>query len=141
MAKSKAAKLKEYFERLSSLFSRSEKKFLEQRKENLSVLESKVLYYIGENNLCIMKEISNQLEIPKNNLTVIVDKLEKKKLVKRLGSDKDRRTVSLQLTPKGEIIYEEHAQFLIDLSKDFLKSLTRDEQNQLLSVMEKFFEN
>lgn len=140
MAKSKASKLKEQLEKLVSKFSKKEKEFLDQKGVELSVLESQVLFYVGDHDYCIMKEISTALSIPKNNLTAIVDKLEGKKLLKRFHSDKDRRAVALTLTSKGENICEAHSEFLISATKDLLKVLKSTEQNDLISTLEKMLD-
>jgi DNA-binding MarR family transcriptional regulator len=140
MAASKAARFQKQLETLVNKFVQSEKDFIEQTNIELSLLESKVLSFIGENDSCIMKEISTYLAIPKNNLTVIVDKLESKKLVKRSHSEKDRRAISLKLTAKGESLFEERSQYLLEVSKDLLKALKSTEQNQLLFALEKISE-
>ncbi len=140
MATSKAAKLQKQLESLVEKFVQSEKDFIEQSNPGISFLEAKVLSFIGENESCIMKEISTNVGIPKNNLTVIVDKLESKKLVKRSHSEMDRRTISLKLTVKGENLFEERSQYLLEVCKNLLKALKSAEQNQLLFALEKISE-
>ena len=54
------------------------------------------------------------------NMTVIVDNLERERLVERVRSRRDRRTITVRLTPKGRKLFEEifpsHAQYVADLA-------------------------
>lgn len=65
-----------------------------------------------------MSELSRMLLVSNGNATTVVDRLEKDGLVRRTGSDADRRTVFVALTPDG------FAQFEV-LAADHERELTR----------------
>lgn len=137
MAKSKALKLSENLNKLFDKFYQVDHEALNGESIHLSKSEYRVLIYIGEHRNCILKEVSDDLLIPKNNMTAIIDKLEKKKIVARVHNSDDRRAINVDLTKKGEAIFSNNADSRIRLSKNLLKSLNRDEQNSLLQILEK----
>jgi DNA-binding MarR family transcriptional regulator len=49
-----------------------------------------------------MTEISSRLAITKPAVTNLVDRLEKKKFLKRLPDTQDRRVIHLEILPKGK---------------------------------------
>ena len=53
-----------------------------------------------------MSELSRMLLVSNGNATTVVDRLEKNGLVRRTGSDADRRTVFVALTPEGLTQFE-----------------------------------
>ena len=56
-----------------------------------------------------MSELSRLLLVSNGNVTAIVDRLEKEQLVKRKHSPTDRRSVSVALTTKGLVQFEQLA--------------------------------
>ena len=71
------------------------------------------------------------------NITVVIDNLEKDKLVERIHSAEDRRAITIRLTAKGEKLFNEifaqHARFVTRIAS----VLTEDEQVQLSSLLKK----
>ena len=56
----------------------------------------------------ILKEIVEILGIPGSTLTSAVDRLEKRRLLRRAISQRDRRSFGLELTDEGRIAQQEH---------------------------------
>ncbi len=137
MAVSKAKKLNDRINKLLYKFSACDFNYLNNTANELSQSEFRVIKYIGESKKCIMREISQNLFIPKNNLTAIVDKLVDKKYVVRFRSKKDRRYVLVELTETGKSIFNDGTTSHLDLSKKLLKSLSKEEQNMFLELLEK----
>ena len=75
--------------------------------------------------------IGRKLLKSSGNITVVIDNLEKRGLVRRDRSTEDRRQVFVSLTPEGEElirrIFPEHARAITD---EF-SALTPDEQREL----------
>ncbi|MBM4170008.1 MAG: MarR family transcriptional regulator [Ignavibacteria bacterium] len=71
------------------------------------------------------------------NMTVVVDNLQKEGYVERIPSPTDRRSVLVQLTPKGrklfESIFSEHARFITSLAG----VLSEPEQKELSRLLKK----
>lgn len=67
-------------------------------------------------------DLSEATLITKGTLTGVLDRLEAKGLLKRKGLDSDRRAIHVQLTAKGETVYQKifpaHGDFLRPYLKD-----------------------
>lgn len=105
--------------------------------DDLSLLEVKIINYIGQRDFCIMREISAFSQVAVSTMTGIVDKLEAKGLARRERNDEDRRIVRVILTEKGQRIYREYVKELSILSRQMLKSLSEEEQKIYLELTKK----
>lgn len=140
MAKSLAKSFKEHLDKLIHHFNTAENVFLDENESGISLTELRVIKFIGNNKSCIMRQISEQLFIPKNNLTAIIDKLEKKNIVERNRSETDRRLIYVSLTANGKNIFDDELRNKLDVSKKLLKSLTKEERRLLFELLEKITE-
>ncbi|VVB78522.1 Transcriptional regulator SlyA [uncultured archaeon] len=96
---------------------------------------SHVLHMLYKNGIMTMTDIGEDLCISKPNLTVIIEQLVEKNLVKRIYEESDRRVIKIQITDKGKdlliktkkIIKEEFKKALSNLNQkdveDFSKNL------------------
>lgn len=101
-------------------------------ESQFGVLEA--LLHLGP--LC-QKEIAEKLLVSGGNITMVIDNLEKRELVKRLRSRKDRRYFNIKLTDKGKnlikSIFPEHVKTIV---REF-EILTQDEQKVLRNLARK----
>ena len=101
-------------------------------QSQFGVLEA--LLHLGP--LC-QKEIAQKLLVSGGNITMVIDNLEKRGLVKRIRSEQDRRYFNVQLTKEGESlikdIFPEHVKTIV---KEF-ESLTQEEQITLRNLSRK----
>lgn len=82
-------------------------------KADLTISQYALLQQLATAGTVPMTEISCKLHISKPAVTNLVDRLEKKQLIKRLPHPKDRRVHLLQIQPKGKkIVHELQAQVL-----------------------------
>ena len=96
------------------------------------VLEA--LFHLGP--LC-QKEIAEKLLVSGGNITMVIDNLEKRKLVFRKRSDSDRRFYNVDLTKKGrDIISKLFPKHVKNVVKEF-SVLTSEEQLQLRNICKK----
>ena len=63
--------------------------------------QSGVLFYLMKSNGCLLRELSEALMLDSSAITGMVDRLEKKKLIKRQNSTSDRRAINIYLTESG----------------------------------------
>ena len=82
-------------------------------------------------------ELSRKMLVSGGNMTCVIDNLEKESLVERVQSGKDRRSVTVRLTCKGEELFEKifplHAKHVETLASP----LNADEQVQLSQLLKK----
>lgn len=105
---------------------------------NLSMQELNVLNTIGDHEPCIMSEIAKQVSLSLSSVTLIVDKLVKRKLVNRIRSDEDRRIVRGTLTSEGKKIYQAQLEHMRKVIETLFSTLTHKEQDDLLKIFFKF---
>ncbi|AOR24456.1 MarR family winged helix-turn-helix transcriptional regulator [Clostridium taeniosporum] len=110
--------------------------------KSLSTSELSIIRIISEKEDVIIKDVINALNIPKSTLTSIIDRLEKKSIIVRSISNKDRRSYKLQLTEEGKNIQKEHIKFEEDIYGRVMSSLdTYEEREEFLRLIRKIANN
>lgn len=100
--------------------------------------ELSVLKVASKYHDAVLKEISKYLDLPGSTLTSIVDRLEKRNLVKRVISKKNRRSYVLELTQEGIKISELHESAEEQLWEKVLGALDADsERDTLINLLDK----
>ena len=91
-------------------------------KCDLTFSQAEVLDFIRHSGKETMKSIADYLKITPPSATEIIREMEKRGLVKRIDDKKDRRIVSIVLTPAAEKLF-----FSLHKRKDFIlkKMLSR----------------
>ncbi|MCB0279640.1 MAG: MarR family transcriptional regulator [Calditrichaeota bacterium] len=106
-------------------------------KNGVSLLQYNVLRSIrerGENGAPI-GVIGQEMLTFVPDMTRLIDRMEKKKLVKRVRNSEDRRSVFIHLTPKGLKIANEPELELVTLHKSNFDCLSRKEQQLLKQLL------
>jgi MarR family transcriptional regulator, 2-MHQ and catechol-resistance regulon repressor len=96
------------------------------------VLET--LYHLGP--LC-QGEISAKLLKSTGNITLVLDNLEKRGLVRRVRDQQDRRMVKIFLTPEGEVLIQRIFPHMVEAITREINILTAEEQAQLGALCRK----
>ncbi len=99
---------------------------LKLTESQFGVLEA--LYHIGPLN---QRELGNKLLKTGGNITMVVDNLEKRGLVKRERGEKDRRFFTVNLTNHGRELIEKIFPLHLDAILNEMKKLQPQEQIQL----------
>lgn len=101
-------------------------------RTEFGVLE--MLYHLGPQPL---QQIGQKVLMSSGNITYVVDKLEKKELVKRRTSSQDRRLIYAEVTETGcefiNAIFPSHAEVI----KQAIDGLTEEEQKQATALLKK----
>ncbi|BCZ48187.1 MarR family transcriptional regulator [Clostridium gelidum] len=110
--------------------------------QELSTNEIAIIRIISEKEEVIIKDILEVLKLPKSTLTSIIDRLEKRNLIVRAISKRDRRSYKLELTEKGKIAQDEHIRFEEEVYGKIMISLdTYEEREELLKLIRKIVDN
>ncbi len=110
--------------------------------EGASTIEISILSIIEQKPDVILKEITEILGIPGSTLTSAVDRLEKRGLLKRVISRKDRRSFGLELTADGRIAQKEHRISEQKLWERVLGSYeTSNERKELIRLLQILADN
>lgn len=82
-----------------------------------------------------MKELASKVGVTTGTLTVQVDNLEKVDLVERVPHHKDRRSILVKLTEKGSLLFKEHDDLHLQLTKQLTAEFSEDEVILLNKLM------
>jgi DNA-binding MarR family transcriptional regulator len=87
-----------------------------------------------------MKDIALKIQKTKATVTVLVDKLENLKLIKREKSTDDFRITNITLTEKGKKLKPIFEKISDELDNLLHKNLTKEESYQLDNLLKKILE-
>lgn len=127
------------------MLEKSNYKDLEERYsriQQLSTNEISIIRIISEKEEVIIKDILEEVQVPKSTLTSMIDRLEKRDLICRAISNKDRRSYKLLLTEEGKNTQEEHVKFEQEVYGKIIASLDNyEEREMLLNLIKKIINN
>lgn len=127
------------------MLEKSNYKDLEERYsriQQLSTNEISIIRIISEKEEVIIKDILEEVQVPKSTLTSMIDRLEKRDLICRAISNKDRRSYKLLLTEEGKKTQEEHVKFEQEVYGKIIASLDNyEEREMLLNLIKKIINN
>ncbi len=78
--------------------------------EKLFLSEAHTIHHIGEHQGISMNDLADVTQRTKGSTSTMVDSLIKRGLVTKRKDAEDQRRVQLQLTEKGQLIYQYHEQ-------------------------------
>lgn len=113
------------------------------KKDGLTFSQASVITLLGEKNGAGMsiKELSSAMCVAQPTMTGIVDRMKEKDIVYSTGAVDDRRIRMIRLTEKGEGCLKNASENKKLAEKEFLEGLTKDEKQQLISLLEKVKNN
>jgi DNA-binding MarR family transcriptional regulator len=74
-------------------------------------------------------------------MTRMLDRLERRGLVRRVAHPNDRRASKLELTAEGKAVYPKLQAAGMKVLNRFLRGFTREEARQLESLLQRMLEN
>jgi DNA-binding MarR family transcriptional regulator len=83
-----------------------------------------------------LTEVSGALNIKKNTLSELLDRMVRDGLVRRAVSPKDRRMTILRLTPRGRAAIREFEKGLLERMERFLDGLGEEDRRDLVRAIE-----
>ena len=107
----------------------------------LTPCQFEVLMTLWSEDGIVLGELRRRVSRDGPTITGVVDRMEKKLLVKRMRDPHDRRVVKVHLTPKGENMKEDLSRTKKLIMEKITRSLSLKEMNSLVSLMEKMMRN
>jgi len=96
-----------------------------------------VLEVLGHLGPLKVGEICGKMLVTGGNMTLVLDNIEKLGFIERIPSKEDRRAINVQLTPKGQALFDEvfiqHAEHIAQL----MSVLTAEEQKTAGEILKK----
>jgi DNA-binding MarR family transcriptional regulator len=100
---------------------------------DISLPHFEIMKTLRETGTLHIAEIGDRLQIPKPQMTHLIDRLVNLEIVERQADAADRRIINIELTDKGKTLIEERDRLIKGSVKEKLSCLT-DEELQELSV-------
>jgi DNA-binding MarR family transcriptional regulator len=104
-------------------------------KEGLSLSQFEVLRVVVDRGPVPMRILSREMLVTPPNITGLVDRLEKRSLLRRVADTKDRRASIIELTSAGKNLYTVLAARQRRFLQNVLGTLTSDEQKTLSTLL------
>ncbi|WP_458414643.1 MarR family winged helix-turn-helix transcriptional regulator [Schinkia sp. CFF1] len=99
-----------------------------------------VIFYIKNNGPSVLVDISNYYNVEKPSITRRVHRLEEMNIVEEIPG-RDKREKLIQLTNKGEEIYQACRQKITELEYSVMKGIPMEEQIATFEVLPKIKKN
>ena len=131
--KDRVDELRRFIEMLSSRFKQTEELFAS--KLEVSERELALLRTLVEEGPMITKALGGRFGVPVSTMTGLVDRMEKKGLVRRVRGRRDRRAIELEATPAGALALKEHARGLEAVARGILEALPERDQDALITIL------
>lgn len=139
ITQSEIEKLDKVYHALIFSIQKTSEELWKDKLQGISTVEVSILSIIERKPDVILKEITQILGVPASTLTNAVDRLEKRGLLARVISKRDRRSFSLVLTEDGKLVQREHKQSEALLWQKILSAYDTSEQRSelicLLSIL------
>jgi DNA-binding MarR family transcriptional regulator len=110
------------------------------RDSDLTVPQADVIFTLGNTGGLTFKEIGEKTLITKGTLTGVIDRLETKGLVKRVSCSDDRRCTRVNLTAKGNRVFEKEFPRQIGYLKERFDRLKKSDRQVALQALTKIRE-
>lgn len=121
----------EFYEKLSSW------EHCVVRDKGLTLPQVHALEILGTHKALRMKELAERMGVTTGTLTVLADRLEKAGMIRRKPHEKDRRSILVELTDQGQVVFEEHDELHNQLTREITAKLTTEERQALAGTLEK----
>jgi DNA-binding MarR family transcriptional regulator len=111
-----------------------------KEKYGLAVPEWRVLAHLGQFAPITAKAIAGHSRMHKTKVSRAVAELERRGLLRRMGSDQDGREEPLSLTPKGKAAYDDLAPKAAAFARHLLDELSATERRALETAIDRLLE-
>ena len=98
---------------------------------DLTPVQYAVLYCLWENDKKSPKEIAERLKLENSTISGILERMEKKGLIKRMISKEDRRFIQIMLTEKGAALEEDVLAAVDEVNEEVMSVFSKEECENL----------
>ncbi|CAG9195204.1 MULTISPECIES: MarR family winged helix-turn-helix transcriptional regulator [Paraburkholderia] len=103
--------------------------------------QASVLFMVASGKCLLAAELAREYGIDASAVTRLVDRLEKRGLLKRVRSSEDRRAVRLALTPEGEAIARRMPAIFTSVTETLAAGFTPEEVGFLKNMLRRVLAN
>ena len=106
-------------------------------REDMSPPHFEIMKTLEESGTLHVTEIGERLQIPKPQMTHLIDRLVALDMVERQPDIRDRRIINIALTSQGKTLLKKHRRMIEGAIKKSLASLTDGELEELSTSLRK----
>jgi DNA-binding MarR family transcriptional regulator len=107
------------------------------KEGGLTTAQFAVLEALYHKGTLTIQEIINSILSTGGNMTVVINNLEKEKLIERHVNPEDKRSSLIEITDKGKKIIEEIFPNHLQNLKEEFEVLTKEEKHALITILKK----
>lgn len=123
-------------------FNLSNKAIVSQTcKESLMPGQPKILEFLYEKNGCTQKEIGEGCVLDKSTVTSLLSRMETNGLIRKISSEKDKRSSHIFLTQKGKDTAEKVREICAGVDEKAWEGIPEAEKNTFLQTFRKIIVN
>ncbi|MCQ1531606.1 MarR family winged helix-turn-helix transcriptional regulator [Lutispora saccharofermentans] len=124
---------------LMPMFKNNLIKPLEKTAKTLSPMQIHILLYLKGKEPISMSELAAGLNILKQQMTHLTDKLEENNLIVRIHDKKDRRSVKVSITQSGIDYLNDFRKEALDMIMSKLEQLSAEDIDELHGAMHSIY--
>ena len=109
-------------------------------KSSLTFPQYRVIRALGKFGAMPMNKLGEHMLVTPGNITGLVDRLERRGYIERVGAGTDRRIVTIKLTRKGEDSYQRTRIQHRRLVDRVMRGLSKEEQLSLAGLLQRIKE-
>jgi DNA-binding MarR family transcriptional regulator len=132
-SESRVQELAGFIEILSERFKADESVFASRLE--VSERELVLLRALAAQGPMIIRALGGRFGVPVSTMTGLVDRMEKKGLVRRIRHREDRRAIELEATPAGTLALREHSRGVEMIARGMLETLSERDQQALIALL------
>ncbi|WP_205623701.1 MarR family winged helix-turn-helix transcriptional regulator [Desulfogranum japonicum] len=111
------------------------------KDSGLTTAQNHTIEIVGHEGAIKMKQLADKLGVTTGTLTVSIDRLEEKELLRRVPHKSDRRSYLIELTEKGQEVFKMHHNHHINLTREMMAGFSEQEQANFYGAVKKIMEN
>ena len=108
---------------------------------DISAAQVGVVLHLFEEGSSTAADLCKSMSYDPGGMTRLLDRLERKKFLRRVRAEHDRRAVRIELTRAGKALYPRIVEGLVNAFNRRFRGFTRSEVRQLESLFRRMLEN
>jgi len=113
----------------------------QMKKYNITPPQFEVLISLWSEDGLVLSDLSKRLSRDGPTITGIIDRMEKKELLRRERSTRDRRIIQVYLSPKSLKMKEALVELQLTAGKDIIENFTDEDIERLETLLTKLLAN
>ena len=107
------------------------------KDSGLTTTQNHTIEIVGHEGTIKMRKLAGKLGVTTGTLTVSIDRLEEKALLRRVPHKSDRRSYLIELTDKGREVFKRHHSHHLNLTLEMMTDFSEEEQADFYIALKK----